>query len=175
MDTVEDYVSDRVKELKSEITRLKKLKTKSEQKLEKSKEGLTGLAILAKDSDDTADKDAIKAERKNYKKIKEEVNDYKKQIAEVEAQIKDPELIILKAKQFSNLLKTVADEMRKRNWTGKDQLFRMIFSNLYVNNKKEVFLICKPELEGLLTMDNVLFGGVTGTQTLDLRLAKAAL
>ena len=174
MKTVKAYSASMSQDLKDEKKEQEGYKAQAKARLEALNRKIEGFASLRSDGV-VVDKETIEgveAKKKNEKQIIKECDE---KIKELEAQIKDPELVVLLHKSFVNLIENSADEMRKRNWLGKDQLFRKIFVNLAVTNKKEVILTCNKDFEGLLSMSDVLFGGVTGIQTLDLRLAKAAL
>lgn len=155
IDTAKNYSKEKTKELTEKRNQLQGLLTQAEKRKKAANSQLAGLAkLLADDTDDDIDQGAIKQVRAEIKGIKAKIADYKADLAEIEEQIKDPEIIALQAEAFQTFLKTASEQMRKRNWAGKDALFQMIFSNLVVDTKKEVRYLCKPELRGLLDFDN---------------------
>lgn len=156
IETAKNYATKKVQELKKERNTYQGQLTQAETKLNKATSDLTNLAALstANGGGDDADQEAINRTRSSIESIKADIRSLKSKIQDANEKIKDPEMIVLEAEAFSNLLKTAADQMRKRNLAGKDALFRVIFSNLTVTPKKEVRYLCKPELNGLLDFDN---------------------
>lgn len=107
--------------------------------------------------------------------LQSEIVDTETKLAELKIKLQKPEQAVMSEKEFLNLLKTAADEMRNRNMVGKDILFRKIFLNAQINKQNEVVFLCKPEFNNLIKTGIISLGGVAGTLTLDPRLAKAVL
>lgn len=101
----------------------------------------------------------INATAQRITALEAEIIDIEDEIANIDLKLKKPEQAIMSEKDFLNLMKTVADEMRNRDMAGKDILFRKIFLNAHINKKNEVVFLCKPEFNGLIKSKSVLYGG----------------
>lgn len=91
--------------------------------------------------------------------LEAEIVDTEDRIAQLNILLKKPEQAVMAEKEFLNLLKTAAEQMRTRDMAGKDILFRKIFLNARIDKQNRVIFLCKPEFNGLIKHSSVTAGG----------------
>lgn len=102
---------------------------------------------------DLAPKGVLEQAKKKCDDTLKKVDEQKSLIKAIEDKLKDPELFKMTEEEFSNLLKTAADKIQAADFVQKDQIVRILFSNLYVSQEKGPFLLCNPEFEGLFRLE----------------------
>lgn len=102
---------------------------------------------------DSAPKGVLEQAKKKCDDTLAKVTEQKDLVTAIEDKIKDPELFKMTGEEFSNLLKMAADKIQAADFVQKDQIVRILFSNLYVSQEKGPFLLCNPEFEGLFKLE----------------------
>ena len=104
------------------------------------------LAVLSQG--DAAPKGVLEQAKKKCDDTLSKVNKQRELIHNIEEKLQNPELFKMTREEFSNLLKTAADKIQAADFMQKDQIVRILFSNLYVSQEKGPFLLCNPEFKG---------------------------
>lgn len=148
------YATEKTEELRIERQSLSGQLTQLQVNLKRENENYKNLIATL-----NAPQITITSTEKQITSLESKVIDTQNKIADIDIKLKKPEQAVMTEKEFLNLLKTAADEIRNRNMAGKDALFRKIFLNARINKQNEVVFLCKPEFNGLIKHASVLSGG----------------
>ena len=81
--------------------------------------------------------------KNDLEELQTRIIDIEAEVGEVEAKIGDPDKLRLTKDEFLNLVNNVADKMRNGTALEKDQLCRILFLNLAIDNEKRLSCIWK--------------------------------
>ncbi len=94
--------------------------------------------------------------------ISTDLSELREEIANLKAQIKNPERIKIAKEDFLNLLNSLGDKMRNANAWQKDQIARKIFLNLTIDNEKRLTYRLKEPFDVLIAHNNPDLVGADG-------------
>ena len=67
------------------------------------------------------------------------------------------------------------NKMRAGTVVEKDQIARLLFSNLAIDDQNKLIYLLNPEFDGLIKTEKILNGEPGGTRTLDTKLKRLVL
>lgn len=109
-------------------------------------------------SDKSTPKSVIDNMKQEIKAKEKEVKDIQDRIDEINNILNNTSLIKLNKKDFSNLLKTAKEQIRTGDLVQKDQIVKMLFSNLILDDKNKLTCILKKDFDGLLHFTKIQNG-----------------
>lgn len=157
-DAIDKYADTELAELRERRRSLISSKSGATSKRDEASGKLASL-ISAKDKGQNVPQSTIDKTTQEVEEWQTRVDDYDDEIKEIESKLRDPAQIKLTKEEFLNLVQNVGKQMRNANSVEKDIIARKLFLNLVIDKENKLTLICKPELDGLLSFDKVHSGG----------------
>lgn len=148
------YTDDKKEEMLQE--KRSKLGALSQYKREMNEE-MDSYKVLVKDK--RTPEAVLQSSRDKMGVLQKDIQRLENDIEELNAKIDVPEKVLLNERDFLNLLKNAPQQMRDYDFVGKDELLKIIFSNLKIDKQNKVTFLCKPEFSDLFKSSNVTSGG----------------
>ena len=99
----------------------------------------------------------------------------REELRQVKRKLDGSEDLALSQQDFLNLIESIGKQMRNGNFVQKDQIVRILFSNLEIDDKKHIILTCNDAFAGLISDGYFPDGDPGGTRTHDTKLKRLVL
>lgn len=146
----DDMKNEMIQERRSKLGVLSRYKSEIKEETENYK-------VLKRDKD--TPEVVMKSTMDRLGVLQQDIQRLENDIEELNAKIDVPEKVLLNERDFLNLLKKAPQQMRDYDFVGKDELLKIIFSNLKIDKQNKVTFLCKPEFSHLFKSSNVTSGG----------------
>ena len=151
LDSLDEYIKVELADLKTEKASLNA--RLSQIKAKKKQADSQYLAVIS--LGEKAPKGASETAAEACNEIQEDLDNIMAEIANIDSVLADPDLIKLSEEEFSNLLKNACSKMKSGDLVQKDQIARLIFSNIQIGAKKDPHYLLNKEFEGLLKTEKI--------------------
>ena len=151
-DSISKYTDEKKNEILTEVNSLTGVRKAKQKEADEFSQGLARMSV------NNVPKKTMESVKDKLNDLWIEIADLDNRISELREQVPDSDQLTQTEEEFSNVLNSVSDKMKAGSPFEKDQIARILLSNIVISPKKEPFFLWKEPFNEILKRTFVLHG-----------------